>query len=198
MTKQCMIDLETLSLNNNAMIIAIGAVMFDPHAEGIGDTFYVAINPRDGEGHVNVGDMGPDGYKPGTVMWWLDAEQDEPRKRWLSEPRVDLPEAIWGFRDWFGREPLPLWGNGAGFDNVVLRNAFTRLAIPTPWGYKDDRCLRTMRALMPRLKIEADTTFPAHHALGDALYQARLLQAIVKALEISEDVPQEGLATRGG
>ena len=80
--------------------------------------------------------------------------------------------------------PRRVWGNGATFDdatfdNVVLSQAYHRYAnVAKPWGYRDDRCYRTLRALFPEIIPMEDPSLVAHNALDAARYQARHMMLI--------------------
>ena len=42
---------------------------------------------------------------------------------------------------------LRIWGNGAGFDNTLLRQAYEVNSREVPWAFRHDRCFRTLRGL---------------------------------------------------
>lgn len=173
MTTHVMVDIETLGKNNDAVILSIGACKFDPMGDSIIDSFYVAIDPAT---------CVANGLKMSvsTVMWWMDDQRDEARSRMMGEERLDLATALYGFSSWFGAESLPLWGNGATFDNVILRNAYAALGEEAPWMFWDDRCYRTFKNLAPGIKITRIGTY--HNALDDAISQAKHMQTIVAHL----------------
>ena len=90
--------------------------------------------------------------------------------------------ALDGFAMWLGDQNALVWGNGAAFDNVILRRAFERLGLDTPWSHWNDRCYRTIKNLAPAIVLER---FGAHHsALDDAVSQTLHLQRIFSALEL--------------
>lgn len=169
-----MIDLETLSSTKTASIISLGAVKFDPHTTELGESFYVAISPKSCEAFNLT-------ISADTVMWWLRPERNDAREALLWSTSLDLPTALEGFAMWFGEEDLPVWGNGATFDNVILRHAYEVTGLKCPWSHKNDRCHRTMRALAPHIS-GYEIAGVQHHALSDAKYQASQLQRIVKHL----------------
>ena len=182
MQPHVMIDLETLSLADNALILSLGAVKFDPNAKPIGDkhelidAFYVAIDPTSCQQfglHIDAG----------TVMWWLQQDRADARAALLGTRMHDLPTALEAFGMWYGPDSLPTWGNGAAYDNVVLKNAFKAINQPRPWHYRDDRCYRTVRALAPGVPMTDVGT--AHVALDDATAQAYHLQDIVQHLGLA-------------
>lgn len=63
-----------------------------------------------------------------------------------------------------------VWGNGASFDNVILRGAYARNSTPAPWAWWNDRCYRTIKALHREVPMERLGTH--HNALDDAISQA--------------------------
>lgn len=166
-----MVDIETLGTATDAVILSIGATKFA--ANEISDTFYVAIDPTSCQQYGMTIDAS-------TVMWWMSADRDKARRELVSQEKVDIYTALDGFAQWFGAESLPTWGNGASFDNVLLRNAYSRTNIPCPWKFWDDRCYRTMKNLAPGVLTARDGTH--HNALDDAIYQSRHLMDIWEAI----------------
>ena len=167
-----MLDLETWGTGNDAPIVSIGAVKFT--ADEITDRFHVGIDP--GSSKPFGRDIDPD-----TIIWWLDPERDEARRNWLALEKVDLATALYGFGTWVG-EPVPIWGNGSTFDNVILRSSYAAAGLNYPTKFWLDRCYRSVKALAPSIKLERIGTH--HNALDDAESQARHLQAIVKHLGV--------------
>ena len=167
-----MIDIETLGTNNEAVILSIGACKFEPnnHRAKIKDSFYVAIDPTT---CTNAGLK----MDAATIMWWLDSEQDSARAQMMKDQRLDLSSALDGFSAWFGDTTLPVWGNGATFDSVILRTAYQKVGEAAPWQFWHDRCYRTIKSLAPDVKLVRVGTH--HNALDDAISQAQHLQKIV-------------------
>ena len=176
MTTDVMADLETLGTNSFAVILSIGAVKFDPfgdpEAEDAYDTFHVYVDPASCVMHGLSMDTS-------TVMWWL-AQSKESQTYQTEAKRIGLPEALAEFSKWFGDKSLPLWGNGATFDNVILGNAYRACGMEQPWKFWDDRCYRTVKDLAPEIEIERLGTH--HNAVHDAMSQARHLQFVYKKL----------------
>jgi len=172
-----MVDCETWGTNNEAVIISIGAVLFDPYAQHtVGESFHVAIDPSSCTFY---------GLKPDmtTIMWWMGEERDEARKTHMEQEQIDLASALDGFISWFG-EDKPVWGYGAVFDNVILRSAFRLVGLKCPWSFRNDRCFRTFTYLAPLVPRPTNGGV-VHHALDDAKSQAYWLQAIRLALGCS-------------
>ena len=156
-----MVDLETLGTSSNAVIIALGAAMFNKN--GVSATFYRHI---DAQSCVDAGLK----IDVATVVWWMK-QSDEARAAFVDKG-VPIAAALQDFSDWFQKDAC-LWGNGATFDNVLLSNAYKACGMKTPWPYWGDRCYRTVKALFD---VEADAFAGAkHNALDDAVHQARHL-----------------------
>jgi hypothetical protein len=172
-----MLDLETLGKNSQSVIIAIGAVAFNPESDFI-DTnhFYTVVDPQSCVDHGLKLDVS-------TVMWWMK-QSDEARAA-VTREGESLPKALIAFTRWLdtvcqGRDVM-LWGNGSAFDNVILANAYDACHIRRPWNYYNDMCFRTVRNQYPHVQVERQGTH--HKALDDALTQARHLQAIYKEMQ---------------
>ena len=158
---QVMLDLETLSTEPNAAIVAIGAAKFD--AAGVHSKFYVCIDPTDSERygrHISAS----------TVQWWMHSDRDVARDQAFLQDNIDLYSALDGFSQWFGAESMPVWGNGAGFDNVLLSSSYKAVGFDQPWKFWDDRCYRTIKNLAPSIELERVGTY--HNAVDDAESQA--------------------------
>lgn len=178
-----MVDLETLGTGNDAVILSIGAVKFT--GTEIVDEFHVGVDPATCQ---QVGLT----IDAATVLWWFKDDIGAAREALLGLERVDIGSALAGFAQWFGPDSLPLWGNGATFDNVILRSAYAACHMEYPARFWDDKCYRTVKNLAPMVKLERLGTH--HDALDDARSQAKHLQAIVHHLTIKgvETPPDEG------
>ncbi len=176
-----MIDLETMGTNTNAPIVVIGAVFFDPQTGEIGPVFYIVISLTDA---MNTGAV-PDG---GTIEWWLK-QSSEARAAILTD-QVKLKDALSRFREFINEYSdekfVQVWGNGATFDNAILRTSYERLDIPCPWRYHNDRDVRTIVELGKAIDFDARTVIPfegvRHNALDDARHQAKYVSAIWQKL----------------
>lgn len=184
MTTAISIDIETMSTAPNAAIASIGACRFDLPGSGIGDwivdTFHVHVSLANCQRHGLAIDAS-------TVLWWI-GQEDNARAALLggqqdAAPLVTALEALTHFIDTteINSNELPtLWANGASFDLPILANAYRTAGMPLPWQYWIERDLRTLKALAPEIRIEHAGI--AHHALDDAVKQARMIQAIYKRL----------------
>jgi len=169
-----MLDLETMSSGNNAAIVAIGAVMFDATELETLRPFYQTVDLE------SCQKWGLE-ISGSTVMWWL--EQDEAARKALKENPAPRPleEVLSNFREWFGGDK-PIWGNGATFDNVILRNAYNACHMRAPWGYRSDRCYRTLKNMYPGVE-QPPANEKKHHAYEDAMWQTEHLFNIYKKMK---------------
>lgn len=182
MNTHVMLDLETMGTGTDAAIIAIGAVKFDPRNSGILDAFYCRVDLTSSltAGLTVTGS---------TIDWWMKDDLAEARARLKSTEPLPLWEALGGFNDWYEKDKgdisIPVWGNGAMFDNAIMRSAYGKLSMRCPWSFREDRCFRTLKSLAPQMAYPVDPgEFVAHFALDDARYQAHLMQVICHELEI--------------
>ncbi|MCD4062036.1 3'-5' exoribonuclease [Escherichia coli] len=173
-----MIDLETMGKNPDAPIASIGAVFFDPQTGEQGPEFSKTIDMGTCGGTVDIS----------TIEWWLQ-RSGEARAAILAD-RIPLDDTLLQLREFIdensGEFFVQVWGNGANFDNVILRRSYERQEIPCPWRYTNDRDVRTMVALGLVMDFDARnvTTFEGerHNALHDARYQAKYVSAIWQKL----------------
>lgn len=162
-----MTDLETLGTRPGCVIISIGAVSFDSSAQKLGEGFYTVVNQRSCERAGLVPDKG-------TVAWWL--RQSEEARKVLDESRnggMDLGDALDAFTEFLSEYPkdVRIWGCGASFDNAILSHCYAITGKRQPWKYVNDRCYRTLKAIIPAIEIERTGTY--HNAYDDAVSQAK-------------------------
>lgn len=163
--KQIMIDLETLSTEPDANIVAIAAVDLD----NLDNFFYRAVH--DPTGYIDVD----------TVRWWL--KQSNQAQEFISASSIALKNVMLNLGVWMAEnkgydKDLLVWGNGADFDNVILAQAFKRAGYKVPWSHKNNRCFRTLKNLFPQVP---EPVFKGikHNALDDVRHQARWFNDIM-------------------
>jgi len=172
--KDIMLDLETMGNGSSAAICAIGAVEFDLETGEIGREFYAIV---DLESSAKAGGV----IDASTVLWWM--KQSDAARAELQRNGNKIELALVMFSEWLDGcdvEPkeLCIWGNGAAFDNVILRSAYEKTEIKTPWEFWGDRCYRTAKNLLP--SVEMVRTGLHHCAVDDARDQARHLIELVR------------------
>ncbi|MED0060448.1 3'-5' exoribonuclease [Escherichia marmotae] len=173
-----MIDLETMGKNPDAPIISIGAIFFDPQTGDMGPEFSKTIDLETTGGVIDRD----------TIKWWL--KQSREAQSALLTDEIPLDDALLQLREFIdensGEFFVQVWGNGANFDNVILRRSYERQGIPCPWRYCNDRDVRTIVELGKAIDFDAITDIPfegeRHNALDDARYQAKYVSAIWQKL----------------
>ena len=167
-----MIDLETMGTAPGSAIVAVGVVAFD--AEKIHDTFYETVSLESSVAWGLTVDAS-------TVMWWMQ-QSDAARAEILEPLSQSLHSTLDTMCKWM-RLPTDgisgVWGNGATFDNVLIRVAMEKTGVTPPWKFWQDKCYRTVKGAHPEIDIVKEGT--AHKAIDDALSQAKHLMVINKA-----------------
>jgi exodeoxyribonuclease VIII len=161
-----MLDLETYSTRPNAAIASIGAVKWQ--GDEIVDTFYCTIDA------ATCKEAGLH-FEKSTLEWW--SKQSKEARSALLKDNLPLADALTKFEVWFGPKSLPTWGNGAGFDNVIMDCAYKALDRKRPWLPWEDRCYRTMKNMINVPIDKREGTY--HNALDDALTQTKHLIKIL-------------------
>ncbi|WP_137413904.1 3'-5' exoribonuclease [Escherichia coli] len=126
-----MIDLETMGKNPDAPIISIGAIFFDPQTGDMGPEFSKTIDLETAGGVIDRD----------TIKWWL--KQSREAQSAIMTDEIPLDDALLQLREFIdensGEFFVQVWGNGANFDNTILRRSYERQGIPCPWRYYNDR-----------------------------------------------------------
>ncbi|EFI9292402.1 3'-5' exoribonuclease, partial [Escherichia coli] len=157
---------------------AIAGKFFDPVTGEMGPEFSKTIDLETAGGVIDRD----------TIKWWL--KQSREAQSAILTNEIPLDDALLQFREFIAENSgeffVQVWGNGANFDNAILRRSYERQGIPCPWRYNNDRDVRTMVALGLVIDFDARTTIPfegeRHNALHDARYQAKYVSAIWQKL----------------
>lgn len=219
--KHIMVDLETFGTKPYSTILSIGATYFDPTKQGreaLKSNFYVTIDPIASAKAGFRSDMN-------TICWWMLPAQRAAWDEWMSVAHFEPQAALFGFGQWLGslfdlsQDPhahddvkvgdrqtfetadhVAIWGNGATFDNTLLRQAYELLGMEVPWKHWNDKCFRTLKnsAMFTGPKhedplnqrpITAKSLVPPfegtkHNALADAQHQALWLCNIAQTFNL--------------
>lgn len=166
-----MLDLETLGTRPGDAIISVGGVLFNRDTKDIGPGF---------RANLDIEQVLASGFQctGGTLKFWF-GQSDEARQQALADPQ-NIASVLMALAEFLtegegGVNPkMRVWGNGAAFDNVLLREMYQRLGFREPWEFWNDRCFRTLKAEHPRAKeLEPDFEGERHNAYADALHQAK-------------------------
>ncbi|EHU6098948.1 3'-5' exoribonuclease [Escherichia coli] len=172
------VDLETMGTNPDAPINSIGGKFFDPATGEMGPEFSKAIDLETSGGIIDRK----------TIKWWAKRSREAQSAIFTDE--IPLDDALLQLREFInensGESFVQIWGNGANFDNVILRRSYERQGIPCPWRYYNDRDVRTIVELGNSIGFDVRMAIPfegvPHNALDDARHQAKYVSAIWQKL----------------
>ncbi|EFG1878850.1 exonuclease [Escherichia coli] len=172
------VDLETMGINPDAPINSIGGTFFDPATGEMGPEFSKAIDLETSGGIIDRK----------TIKWWAKRSREAQSAIFTDEISLDV--ALRLFIEFIEKNSggcfVQVWGNGANFDNVILRRSYERQGIPCPWLYYNDRDVRTIVELGNAIGFDVRMAIPfegvPHNALDDARHQAKQVSAIWQKL----------------
>ena len=166
-----MVDIETMGLKPGSAILSVGACRFDSGGAAL-DRFYCEIDI------YSCFDAGLK-VDEDTREWWQDQPDDV-----RPDGDTDIGDALSSLSEWFDKRPYAgVWANSPSFDLDILAAAYEAVDLSEPWDYWETRDVRTVRSLPCAVELEMDGR--EHHALDDAVHQAREVAA---TLEVIEDV----------
>jgi hypothetical protein len=170
--KRWMIDIETLSTENDAAIVAIGiASICDtdfPNVRGL------YINPILAIGHRSVD----------AITFW---NEQEPSVKNKVLGGTDTPWEAIDWIDQFYKETRPdeIWANPPQFDLTILRELARVLNRKVPWHFTEERDFRTLKNLAKEKGIDYQSAYKGivkHDPESDALCQLRAVEIILGQL----------------
>lgn len=192
MTKEyidVMLDLESMGVGNNPALIQVAAVAFNSET---GEEVCKFDEKIDLKSSMEVGLT----ISPGTIKFWMTNESvnQETRNIVLSETGdhgkegQSLTSVLTKFSCWYESlgEVGGVWGNGSASDNVWLRSAYDAVNLKSPFIFREDMCLRTLKSLAKRKGYKTSFEFEGnqHDGLDDCRFQIKDLIEIKKFLNI--------------
>lgn len=163
-----MLDIETLGTGSDAVVISIGAVLFDPLTGELGDSFYRALNYQD-----QIDKNRKPSYD--TIKWWLS--QSKEAQEVFNEANVTTSEALVDFYAFCKNvNRLKPWGNGPSFDLTIVETLFKDFGYSElPWSFWNVRCFRTFREYI----YDGNETVREgvhHNAIDDCKHQIKVIK----------------------
>lgn len=201
--KHAVIDIETLGVGSRALIMEIGAVVFDPETLAatadppVSDSFYRLVDPA---AELKLG-FEPDGP---TLMWWLK-QSEENRMRiaggYDAKNAVSTHVMLDALATWCTVQNVKyIWGHGATFDPVILAEHFRRMNRQTPWDCRDVRDTRTLYALSNLEEAEWAILMVnnhKHHPVHDAWCHAKAISYCIMKDESGDSKANDDSAGQG-
>lgn len=178
MTLHVMIDLETWGTRPGSALRSIGAVTFSPYGGNHPEqTFYSNIDRASCEAAGLTID-------PETERWW-SGQSFEAQNRLVENCRP-LRDVVHDFALWWARiVGTYVWSNGANFDEVLWREAASRVDHSVPWKYWNVRDTRTCWHLARLNQKSMKFDGIQHDAIADARHQAKCVIQAYSMLGIS-------------
>ena len=186
MTHHISIDIETADTGPTAAITQIGVAIMDHSGsilDHLGRNFKIDITDYDDWPQFKV--------HVGTMLWWATQDPvarlaafgvyNPSRMESVNEDRLRLAHAVQQFCEHIANIPgkIKVWAKPPSFDLVIIQHAFKVLGYKCPWGFRDERCLRTLLDLTPKDASIHGMPFEGaqHDAYVDALHQLKQIRA---------------------
>jgi DNA polymerase III epsilon subunit-like protein len=175
------LDIETLDTKPNAAIIALAAVVMTVEHGILNDDFYEIV---DLDSSLKSGGT----VDANTLKWWLTVPSESAKAEIIKQQGKPLAEVLTWFTKYMNRgKGLKVWGNGANFDNVIIRSSYDRLGMVCPWSSKQDMCFRTLKTFYPELIVKPPVD-KQHIAIEDTRAQATSLLSMLRKMNDSGNV----------
>jgi exodeoxyribonuclease VIII len=183
-----MVDIEALAKHNDAIILTIGAQMFDPSVKGwetrkqrhihTGDEYDSYINVR-----VDVDEQERLGRRidQDTVDWWAKQTPEAQHDAFAEEDRASLRDALLALK-LLADSCKRVWSKGPLYDFAILEHAFEQTKIPVPWKFWNVRDARTVFSLTPQIANRTN----GHLAIEDCRNQILMLQDSFELLGVQQ------------
>ena len=165
----CMVDVETLSTNTDAVITQIGLCFFDANDPNPDDYFATQIL-LDVEEQKVLGRH----VSKGTMKFWEGEDQALFEK--VTSGTTSMRDAVTLVRNtWatYAKRGCQFWGNGPSFDETLVRSLFEHFDETVPWAFFKVRCFRTKMQDWPVKRVKPTVK---HDGMSDAIAQAQTIK----------------------
>ena len=176
MTTHATIDIETLGISPDTVVLTIGGIKFDPMADDeLHSEFYYRL---DVDEQIDMGRT----VDEKTLEWWETQSEEVKAEALDTNDRIPVEETLKALNKWLvGVDKI--WCQGPVFDIGILENLYKQIGLHHNWQFYIIRDSRTLFGLMdkdPRKEID----FAAHNALADAIVQSLCIQKVYKKLNL--------------
>ncbi len=188
MYKEVMIDLESLSLSQRSVLVAIGVVAFNLEDEDnydsldVGDRWFYETPEIDLQ--LGVGRKISDS----TLRWWMEQPIIAQTSTFSTGKNVSAPEVLQALEVFVTKQSggssrdMYLWANHTFFDIGNLWSLYEDFELKCPFSHSKVMDF----PMMDRLAGYPDLHIPSgvqHNALDDAKYQVLKTQALYRMLK---------------
>lgn len=162
----CMIDIETIDTKPSAVVLSIGAVMFDKYQ--LGNTFYQVLDVPSQKLHGRT-------ENKETLDWWNKQNKEAYDAVFNCDETEKVSTTLTRFSDFFLENIAQYpWGNGSTFDISIMEDLYRMAGQIPPWDFRYIMDMRTfMHFNYKGSKPRREGVY--HNALDDAIYQAKLV-----------------------
>ena len=176
MVNHAMLDLETLSTENNAVVLTIGGCKFNPFKDT--EPFEKVHLKIDTTEQIERGRH----IEDSTLKWWGTQPTEVKEAAFSEEGRCTVKEAHDYLHEWI-KDCNKIWCQGPSFDFPIMKSLFREIDLDVPWKFWLERDARTITGLVPEnLKEKID--FAAHNAVEDCIAQSKCVQYVYRQLDI--------------
>lgn len=163
-----MIDLETLGTGSNSVVVSVGLVAFNISTGEILAELDIGLNLNQ---QIKTG-----GVIDGDTLEFHFAQAPDSIQKMAQRKVLDVKEGLELISNFIKANNLTtIWGNGATFDNVILRNLYARHLKVFPLGFWTDRDLRTAVDIYNIDVGAVPFVGIRHYCLDDARHQVKIL-----------------------
>ena len=163
-----MIDLETLGTGSNSVVVSVGLVAFNISTGEIIAELDIGLNLNQ---QIKTG-----GVIDGDTLEFHFAQAPDSIQKMAQRKVLDVKEGLELISNFIKANNITtLWGNGATFDNVILRNLYARHLKVFPLGFWTDRDLRTAVDIYNIDVGAVPFVGIRHYCLDDARHQVKIL-----------------------
>lgn len=174
--RHLMVDIETLSTDQNAFITELTAIVFDPINGYVISSMTRVLDPWTEQKGSHI-----DGR---TIQW--RQQQDTQKLRWDRHSYHTLEESLLDLQALIERDkPSKIWANDPTFDIVILNNAAKReLGRPVFTDYYKECSVRTAKFALEVARDEFIKLNNDHHSDHDCLNQ---IEVVAKFMDLIYD-----------
>lgn len=164
-----MLDIETFGTNADAVVVSISAIVFDEGGD-TGATFEVGLELK--SQLLNGRAIDKD-----TVYWWVN-QSKEARRSLFALKEENTTDVLLKFNEFIKDNfddvrSVNLWGNGATFDNVIVRSLYDSFDIHFVLPYWCDKDVRTLTYLTDINPKDYEFDGVKHNGICDCLHQIK-------------------------
>jgi len=197
-TDHVMLDIETLSTEKNAAVVAIAAVKFSLRDNELGEEIFIPIKLDEYEKRTykNKFHVSMD-----TLYWWLTRVNRSVCRDVFDEQSGQTIKAAATELVTFMQDAQYVWAYSPSFDVVICQNLCRVANASWPMSYKQELDLRTLVTLYKRLypsdyhaismratqQAKVHCTGKDHHPLYDAYKQVFILQSMKDKVNLFQD-----------